>query len=195
MADMNLVYAGAWRRLAASLIDTVLFVAFYYALTFLIKDVLVSGIVYQIGCAAYFIGMESSSRQASLGKQVMGIYVANIAGARPLPSAIILRYALYFLPFLPSLFVMLSPSYIAHSVALQELTDPKEINAFMARPENIEMMMKFGIVFIGGILAYIVFYLLPIIFTKQKTGLHDAMSKTRVLKRQIQVTAQVTEGK
>ena len=84
----NLNYAGFWIRFAAYFIDTVILLAVQMGLAFLfIADVsamfapnltvqllsLVIGVV-------YFCGMESSSRQATLGKMGVGIKVGNANG-------------------------------------------------------------------------------------------------------------------
>ena len=85
----KLNYAGFWIRFAAYFIDAVILFIVQFALTFLFADEsslfqpnlgvqlfsLVLGIV-------YFCGMESSSRQATLGKMGVGIKVGNANGQR-----------------------------------------------------------------------------------------------------------------
>jgi uncharacterized RDD family membrane protein YckC len=78
------VYAGFWRRVAAFLIDQVVIAA--------ILAIIVVIMYYSIAIPSryiafsvewlYFAGMESSHRQATVGKIVMGIIVTDLDGYR-----------------------------------------------------------------------------------------------------------------
>lgn len=78
------VYAGFWRRFFAFIIDegilsiiTVGIIAgFFFMSANAIYPVLVTFIVWW----AYYAGMESSTRQATIGKMVMGIIVTDLKG-------------------------------------------------------------------------------------------------------------------
>ena len=99
MEGKSFDYAGFWRRFAASVIDGVLILYFCSGLKWMIADILnAQGILnfdeaqkfayflwsfYLIFIRwCYFAGMESSPIQATLGKVVVGLYVANEKGER-----------------------------------------------------------------------------------------------------------------
>lgn len=81
-------YAGLWRRFVACAADLLL-LALIYVLTFVIPfepeptpHALVAGLYALIVAWLYFAGMESSTEQATLGKMLMGIRVADGSGGR-----------------------------------------------------------------------------------------------------------------
>ena len=102
----EVVYAGFWRRTAALMIDATLVGIAYYAI--LIAGMLLIGIgslaalenidslgggalggilaviylAYPLVSAAYYVGMESSGTQATLGKMAVGIKVTDAQGRR-----------------------------------------------------------------------------------------------------------------
>ncbi len=83
----QLNYAGFWIRVAAAILDSMLLYAVFFGLAFLFMDGLTSvgvNVTLQLIFAAagiiYFAGMESSSRQATLGKMAVGIKVGNAQG-------------------------------------------------------------------------------------------------------------------
>lgn len=87
--EKNLSYAGFWIRVAASVIDGILMYIVFFGLAFLFMDGLSSmatgmtitlQLIFAAGGIIYFAGMESSSRQATLGKMAVGIKVGNQKG-------------------------------------------------------------------------------------------------------------------
>ena len=102
----DVVYAGFWRRTAALFIDSMLVGIAYYAI--IIVGMLVVGIgslgalenmdslgggaiggiiaviylAYPLVSALYYVGMESSATQATLGKMAVGIKVTDVEGRR-----------------------------------------------------------------------------------------------------------------
>ena len=102
----EVVYAGFWRRTAALCIDSILVGIVFYALFFAGLLVLGSGslaalgnadtlgdgaiggflvavyLAYPIASALYYVGMESSGTQATLGKMAVGIKVTDADGRR-----------------------------------------------------------------------------------------------------------------
>jgi len=102
----DVVYAGFWRRTAAFFIDATIIVIAYYAL--LIGGMLVIGmgrlgafenmetmgggaiggflaviyLAYPLVSGIYYVGMESSGTQATLGKMAVGIKVTDAGGRR-----------------------------------------------------------------------------------------------------------------
>jgi uncharacterized RDD family membrane protein YckC len=74
-------YAGFWKRFVAYLIDGII-LGIVGAILTSQMDEAAAGTVTTILGWLYFAGMESSSRQATLGKSVLGIYVTDIDGNR-----------------------------------------------------------------------------------------------------------------
>jgi uncharacterized RDD family membrane protein YckC len=89
-----MAYAGFWLRVVAAIIDAVIIDAVVFVLSFVIGYGMGSagsgggaagGVGAVIGLVigiAYFCGMESSARQATLGKMAVGIKVTDLAGSR-----------------------------------------------------------------------------------------------------------------
>jgi len=81
-------YAGFWRRLGAGLIDgllvsvVVLVIYFILILSAGLVGLVVGYIADLIGVWLYYALMESSSRQATLGKMALGIIVTDTEGQR-----------------------------------------------------------------------------------------------------------------
>jgi uncharacterized RDD family membrane protein YckC len=74
------VYAGFWKRLAAFIIDYLIIGAATFALIFVSM-----GFLYPAAIVAgwlYFALMESSEKQATLGKMALGIIVTDMEGER-----------------------------------------------------------------------------------------------------------------
>lgn len=85
--EKNLTYAGFWIRVAATIIDSIIMYIAFFGVAFLFMDGIASlgvNITLQLIFAAagivYFAGMESSSRQATLGKMAVGIKVGDAHG-------------------------------------------------------------------------------------------------------------------
>ena len=85
----KLDYAGFWIRVGAVIIDAVILQVINVALAFIIVgtyDMLAPSVSVQILSAVlgvlYYVGMESSSRQATLGKMAVGIKVGKANGER-----------------------------------------------------------------------------------------------------------------
>jgi len=92
----TLNYAGFWIRVVATLIDSVVIYAVIFALMAIFGlgggftdpsafDMTTFAVVYAVvfvGVIGYFIGMESSAKQATLGKMAVGIKVGDEQGNR-----------------------------------------------------------------------------------------------------------------
>lgn len=99
-ADAEVVYAGFWKRFAALMIDTLVVSMAYYALvavgafaglatastvdpgTLGIAMIGLVYLIYPLLSGLYFVLLESSSAQATLGKMAVGIKVADRDGRR-----------------------------------------------------------------------------------------------------------------
>ncbi|WP_342316634.1 RDD family protein [Lysobacter sp. FW306-1B-D06B] len=120
----EVVYAGFWKRLAALMIDALVVTIAYYIALFaglIAFGVGASGLfsgnpsgspgtiallmaviylAYPVISGLYYIGMESSSTQATLGKMAVGIKVADDAGRRLAPGRALGRWAAHLLCYL-----------------------------------------------------------------------------------------------
>ncbi len=84
----QLKYAGFWIRFAALIIDAVLLTIVYSAVIFLFlggfgsstEPNLVPILLISVLGIIYFVAMESSSRQGTIGKMLIGIKVGNARG-------------------------------------------------------------------------------------------------------------------
>jgi uncharacterized RDD family membrane protein YckC len=74
-------YAGFWNRFIALLIDSIILAIISAIINFIFNEWLASTIGIFLGWL-YFAGMESSERQATIGKSAMGIYVTGLNGER-----------------------------------------------------------------------------------------------------------------
>jgi uncharacterized RDD family membrane protein YckC len=93
----TLNYAGFWIRFVAYLIDTVVIYAVLFAVAAIfgvgsgaftdpsavdMSSMALIYVVFFLGIIGYFIGMESSAKQATLGKMAVGIKVGDELGNR-----------------------------------------------------------------------------------------------------------------
>ena len=80
-----MAYAGFWLRVVAYVIDWVVLYA-VWAIYLLIAmneaTLLAAGLAWQVIVWLYFAGLESSARQATLGKMAVGIQVTDDRGQR-----------------------------------------------------------------------------------------------------------------
>jgi len=94
-----LVYAGFWRRFAAFVIDfivlTVVFVVISVVLGVLFKSSTLTDIFSEIWIGVtlgYFVSLESSRIQATIGKRALGIIVTDVHGDRVSTKRALGRY-------------------------------------------------------------------------------------------------------
>lgn len=94
-------YVGFWPRLAAAIVDAVILNIVTYIVTTAVMmafgDAVFTGIAISYGLSLgigilYFAGLESSEKQATFGKQALGIKVVDIEGNRISFGKAILRY-------------------------------------------------------------------------------------------------------
>jgi uncharacterized RDD family membrane protein YckC len=83
MPTTAVMYAGFWRRVAAILIDSVLLSIVLVPLSLGLRDQLATSYALQTGVSwLYYALLESSTRQATLGKMALSIAVTNLEGNR-----------------------------------------------------------------------------------------------------------------
>ena len=188
MADQSSVmYAGATRRFFAFLLDgLILGLVTVIIVKLLIKDVMMQQMIARLMSALYFILIESSGRMASLGKSALKIYVAMDEGKKASVGTIALRYLILMLPGVPMLFAVYSSDYLNVLRTIQQYSDAKDVQgmlAYLQGPEAGAILEHLrNMAAISGALGIGLVWL-PIVFTKQKTGIHDHLTKTRVFKR------------
>jgi uncharacterized RDD family membrane protein YckC len=188
MAEQSSVmYASATRRGVAFVADSlILGLLTVIIVKLLVRDVLMQQAVARLASALYFILIESSGRMASLGKSLMKIYVAMDEGKRARLGTLALRYLILMLPGLPLLFVAYSSEYLGVLQTIQQYSDARDMQGMMnylRSPEAAGIVGRLKtMAAISGALGIGLVWL-PIVFTKQKTGLHDHLTKTRVFKR------------
>lgn len=74
-------YAGFWNRFVAFLIDWVMLAIISAIVNFIFSEYIAGAIGLVLGWL-YFAGMESSVRQATIGKSAMGLSVTGLDGER-----------------------------------------------------------------------------------------------------------------
>ncbi len=83
-----MAYAGFWRRFAALLVDSlVIGVPMGLVFTFVLElevgaDEPLAELLIAVVALVYFAALESSPKQATIGKMALGIYVTNERGER-----------------------------------------------------------------------------------------------------------------
>jgi DNA phosphorothioation-dependent restriction protein DptG len=112
-------YAGFWRRFVAWLIDAVL-LGLVGVILNIIFQAEVSGPVSTIIGWVYFAGMESSTRQATLGKQAMNIFVTDLNGQR---LSFLRATGRYFAKFLSAIILLIGFFMAAFTARKQALHD------------------------------------------------------------------------
>ncbi|HEU4869161.1 MAG TPA: RDD family protein [Actinomycetota bacterium] len=125
-------YAGFWIRFGAALIDGILVGIVTNILLFLIRmatgastdtmnPTTVVSLIVAIGIgAAYYIMMESSERQATIGKMALGLKVTDMNGARISAGTATVRY---FSEILSGIILMIGYIMAAFTPKKQALHD------------------------------------------------------------------------
>ncbi|NCT40658.1 MAG: RDD family protein [Alphaproteobacteria bacterium] len=178
-----MVYAGFWRRNIALTIDTVIFCCVVFALDSMISyNFFILNLFYQAICLLYFVGLTASPKQGTIGQGVMKIKVGDLYGEVLSPLQSLIRYIAWGLPFWPLVLYTSMPSTDAMLAKFDAIsTNPELIEGLLKTPETDAYMQMLGltgvIMFVGSLIWY-----LPILFTKEKTGIHDLVCKQRVFK-------------
>jgi uncharacterized RDD family membrane protein YckC len=75
-------YGGFWIRVVAAIIDGILLAIVQFILRLAIDDNTVNGLINTVIGWLYYAGMESSARQATVGKMALGLTVTDLSGER-----------------------------------------------------------------------------------------------------------------
>ena len=181
----KVAYAPCWTRTAAMAVDYIILMTLLLLMQQIIADAQLQNIIYQAGGAAYFILLEGSGRQASLGKALLKIHVTMDDGGRASFSRIAVRYFIWNFFGLPFIGLTVSHDYAHFVETLLRLQAAGGTAAasYMHAAEGHALITKLWICFFIYAVPGIILYWLPMIFTREKTGLHDFMTRTRVYKK------------
>ena len=125
-ASTELEYAGFWSRVAALIVDNAVVTIFGLALLIaagLVGEgaVVIANLLYLVIAILYWPLMESSERQATIGKQLLGIQVVDANGARLNFVRALLRNLAKILSSLPFGLGFLLAAFTAKKQALHDL--------------------------------------------------------------------------
>jgi uncharacterized RDD family membrane protein YckC len=112
-------YAGFWKRFVAIFIDGILIGIVTGLLTAAMDDN-TARLITSLLTWFYYAGMESSSRQATIGKSIMGIYVTDFDGQR---ISFLRATGRYFAKILSALILMIGFIMAAFTARKQALHD------------------------------------------------------------------------
>lgn len=122
-------YAGFWKRFVAYLIDAILLGVIGGILTSQADEATASSITTILGWL-YFALMESSSRQATIGKSVMNIYVTDLNGQR---ISFLRATGRYFAKFISAIILLIGFIMAAFTERKQALHDMIASTLVMSR--------------------------------------------------------------
>lgn len=115
-------YAGFWNRFVAIVIDSVL-LAIVGIITNILFNENAAGFVGFLVGWLYFAGLESSARQATIGKSAMGLVVTDTNGNRISFLRATGRYCRYFGKILSALILLIGYIMAAFTARKQALHD------------------------------------------------------------------------
>ena len=196
--------AGFWRRMGAHLIDFIIISIVVWLPLWLIagqqfveRNQTIQLVTTLLG-VAYYVGFLASKYPATPGKRVMGVYVVKAGDHMPLDHVrAALRYIVYMGPYLLLTLMQPSQTEMLKNIPLDEQRRYEEIQGKMHKFEKLsDEEMKFmdriskqhnTLNTPHGKLALLaLFYSLVqallVAFTKDKTGLHDLIVKTRAVR-------------
>lgn len=172
VASTTTEYAGFWTRVAASLIDGLIFLPFIvlnFVNTFSWKSYLLS-VIFTSGWVIYKIIMEGTSG-ATLGKRAMSIKVITARGSKMTLADALQRNIIYFLGMLYNVYTTYG---LFHAEGFSDVNSFMDMSTFANNSENKAISWTLtGIMIISGLF---------VIFDKRKQALHDKIGKTFVVK-------------
>jgi uncharacterized RDD family membrane protein YckC len=113
-------YAGFWIRVVAAIIDGILLAVVGTILRFALDNNGLAGTFNTLIGLAYYAGMESSSRQATIGKSLLGLTVTDLEGNRISFLRAVVRY---FAKILSALILLIGFIMVAFTEKKQGLHD------------------------------------------------------------------------
>ena len=113
-------YAGFWIRFLAAFIDGILLFVVQLILRAIIDDTIVLNLINLVVDWLYFAGMESSAKQATLGKMALGLTVTDLNGNR---ISFLRATGRYFAKFISALILLIGYIMVAFTAKKQALHD------------------------------------------------------------------------
>ena len=113
-------YGGFWVRVVAAIIDGVLLAIVGVVLGLVVGDRTTESLVSTVVGWLYYAGMESSARQATLGKMAMGLAVTDLSGDR---VSFLRATGRYFAKILSALILLIGFIMVAFTEKKQGLHD------------------------------------------------------------------------
>jgi len=117
--ESHVEYAGFWNRAVAIVIDGVLLAIVSLITNILLNESAAGFVGFLVGWF-YFAGMESSARQATLGKSAMGLVVTGIDGNR---ISFLRATGRYFAKWLSAVILLIGYIMAAFTARKQALHD------------------------------------------------------------------------
>ncbi len=181
-------YAGFWRRAGALLIDAAILGVFVMTLVMVVHlPHRLVPMIFQPAFLLYFVLLEGApGRQATIGKWCMKICVATTDGKCMDPGLALWRYMTWILPLVPAIAIGLSPAYAAMLDAVHGYTlahDRDALVKYMEQPGITSMMIAYVAASAGGVAVWALWCIPSMIFGRQKAGVHDLATGTRVFRR------------
>lgn len=171
--------ATGWQRLGACVLDMIICAIPYYVFSILVTGLYWQTILYIFSITAYYIVTETWS-QATWGKKLVKIYVAKKNLGKPTFLSLAWRYFVWLIPGIPACYFLLKPEFIELGEMLKNTDDPRAKAELMQLPIVVSVMKNYMISIAFSLVAGLVFYWIPGLVTKERTGLHDWLSGTRV---------------
>lgn len=164
------LYAGFWRRAAASLVDSLVLIVPNILVVVLLGEGALGWIAQLAISALYFSLMHASQSQATLGKQLFGIKVTDLQGNRIGYGRALARVPAVWLSFILLLVGVIIAGFTAKKQALHDMICGTLVVNRAASPEEVTaggdpmpltggvwavMVLLIFLPFVGGILAAI----------------------------------------
>ena len=179
----QLLYATGWQRTGAMLIDGILCgLPFFLVMKLFYGHPLLLMNLTNLLVCLYYVIPESMFRFGSPGKMLLGLYVARSDGSSVALSHALWRYFLWILPGVPLLVIGYMPELLAYSAAVGE-NDPEKLRVLLSDPATREALRLQFFCIIGWLGASLLLQAMPMFATKEKIGLHDWLSNTRVYRK------------
>lgn len=136
----------------------------------------------QLMWLAYYAFFESSAWQATPGRRLMSVYLVSEKGGEVSLGRCVIRYVIWILPCLPYILFLMTPQYVKAIEAAIILQMPQNEARQLLNQTHLEATKQMQ--WISSLCAIGMFFLscVPIVFTKQKTAVHDMLMKTRMIK-------------
>lgn len=174
-------YASFWRRNIALLLDTIVLVgAFSLISTIVNLDITAESIMNQLLMLLYFVFLNASKYQATIGQMIMNIKIGDIARYRISVLQSLARYVIFSIPAIPFIFYMTTPGASDLMAIFEQMEGQSEEEAMilLESPETTALTMQL-MTYFGAYTILSMIWFLPIAFTNEKTGIHDLITKQR----------------